>query len=121
MADYHEYAPGLSWQKFCSKYAKNNGLTYAQALTTARSEYHTYKAEEARMAQQPPPQKAQKPPKQYAYKPPKQKYEDSSDDEPPQQYYKPKKQKYYKPPKPAKKPKMKQVWVPAGSSSDESD
>jgi hypothetical protein len=48
--DYEEYKPGLSWTQFVSKYARNNGLSYNQALLEARSQYHLYKAEEAKIS-----------------------------------------------------------------------
>jgi hypothetical protein len=48
--EYEEYKPGLSWTQFVSKYARNNGLSYNQALLEARSQYHLYKAEEAKIS-----------------------------------------------------------------------
>lgn len=46
------YEPGLSWQKFVKQYSLNNGLTYNQAISVCRADWHQYKLQEARLAQQ---------------------------------------------------------------------
>jgi hypothetical protein len=50
--DGHEYFPGLTWTQFCKKFAKNNGLTYNQAVSVGREAYHEYKLQEARLVKQ---------------------------------------------------------------------
>lgn len=122
------FQPGLTWNQFVSKYAKQTGLTYNQAMLEAREMYHRYKAEEASISRQPKivrsdpmeiydgSSKISKKPKQVA-KQPKTKVDSSY-----QQYleYQAMKQQY-KSPKPKKaitKPRFKMVQVPISESED---
>lgn len=49
MEEADEYRPGLTWTQFVKQFAKNNGLTYNQAVSVGREAYHEYKLEEARL------------------------------------------------------------------------
>jgi hypothetical protein len=129
------FQPGLSWNQFVSKYARQTGLTYNQSMLEAREMYHRYKAEEATISRQPKivrnvpmevydetPKISKRSQQKQSIKKPKAKMDSEY-----QQFleYQAMKQQYKspRPKKPTTKPKYKMVQVPVSDSdnSDESD
>lgn len=127
MSDLH-FNPGLSWNQFVTKYAKQSGLTRTQAMVEARSAYHEYKAAEAQIQKE---KQAPKPKIQPDYQPyqtdskAKSKKREAAFDPEYQKFlayqkFHAKSDEYLKAPKkkPVKASKYKMIQVPVDSDSE---